>query len=257
VRRNIKALPPGLPGLSVDYRDSQAMTHLLEHPCDIAVMTPTPTTYDAQGYRQGFLEPVQNWLALHASSPQQQLLFVSSTRVYGDCQGGWVDETTPVAPIDAQGEIMAQAEQLLLESRHAVSVVRFSGIYGRQPARLLERLRRGEICAREPVRYGNRIHRQDCVGFLLHLISLEQRLPIYLGSDNAPVPQREVEEWLLLQLGVEISRELPPVTGPSRRCDNRALLASGYPLVFPDYQAGYTDMMTSISTPTPLGSAAT
>lgn len=257
VRRNVQALPPALPALSLDYCDAAQLTALQSLPLATLVLTLTPAGRDAAGYRRGFLEPVQNLLALFAQGPRREIIFVSSTRVYGNSDGGWVDELTPPAPSDAQGEIIAAAERLLLDSRHRVTVVRCAGIYGRQPARLLERLQRGEICAAQPPRYSNRIHRDDCVGFLLHLLSVPQWQPVYLASDGNPVAQREVEEWLLQALKVVVSRELPAVAGMNRRCSNRALLASGYRLQYPDFRSGYSAMITSTSMLTALGRAAT
>ena len=182
---------------------------------------------------------------------------MSSTRVYGDAGGDWVDENSPLHPADGQGEILAEAERLLLESPHRVTVVRFSGIYGRLPSRLLERIAQGDIVKREPLHYTNRIHRDDCVGFLLHLLDDPDRDRLYLASDNEPAPMYEVERWLAGRLGVESPRETvePPAT--NRRCNNARLRESGYALRYPDYRSGYSAMMTSTSMSAPFGSAAT
>jgi nucleoside-diphosphate-sugar epimerase len=257
VRRNISALPEQLPGRAIDYRDPAQLKQLVECPCDITVMTATPMGRDEQAYREGFLLPVQNLLQLWQEGPARQLIFVSSTRVYGDCDGAWIDETTALKPADAQARVMVEAESLLLESRHEVSIVRFSGIYGRIPSRLLERLARGEICAVEPQRFSNRIHRDDCIGFLNHLIELPARAPLYLASDSQPVLQREMEHWLMQAMGVSIEREMVTPAMVSRRCNNAGLLASGYQMLYPAYQSGYRDMIISTSMSTALGKAAT
>ena len=179
----------------MDYTDFRALSTLADHPADIALLTPTPGGRDADSYRRGYLAPVRNLLSLWQDAPAKTLLYVSSTRVYGDAGGDWVDESSPLNPADAQAEILCEAEALLLASHHRACVVRFSGIYGRWPSRLVDRIRRGEIVRRSPPHYSNRIHRDDCVGFLLHLIDLEERLPVYLGSDNKPALSFEVESW--------------------------------------------------------------
>lgn len=248
MRRHPAALPADLPSLALDYSDLASMTQLAAHPADITLLTPTPPGRDVEGYRAGYLQPVLNLLEHWQALPPQSLIYVSSTRVYGDAGGAWVDEDTPLAPADGQAEILVEAEQRLLDSHHDVSIVRFSGIYGRSPSRLLERIRGGEIVSPEPPHYSNRIHRDDCVGFLLHLIHLKQRAPVYLASDDRPSLSHEVESWLAAELGVASPRETAKPPGASRRCRNTALRASGYQLQYPDYRAGYSAMLWQAAT---------
>ena len=261
VRRNIDALPPDIPSQSIDYADVGALSALAEHPAETAIFTPTPSGRDPDSYRRGYLEPVSNLLSVWQDAPPRSLLYVSSTRVYGNQSGAWVDEETPVNPADPQAEILCRAEELLLKSHHRVSVIRFSGIYGRWPSRLIERIRQGDIVRCSPPHFSNRIHRSDCVGFLLHLIALlereEQAGPLYLASDDEPALSYDVENWLARRLGVHHPREIvdPPVA--SRRCRNTKMKETGYRLEYPDFRAGYSAMISSTSMSAPFGSAAT
>ena len=257
VRRNIESLPEALPALSLDYSDPDAVVELARQPAGAVVFTPTPAGRGADGYRQGYLAPVLNLLNAWRDLPPRKLVYVSSTRVYGDQGGAWVDESTPLAPADEQAEILCEAEARLLESHHQVCVVRFSGIYGRLPSRLLERIARGEIVRAEPPHFSNRIHREDCIGFLLHLLEQQAWSPVYLASDDAPTLSHEVESWLAEKLGVESPRESVAPPSASRRCSNRSMKETGFGLKYPDYRAGYSAIMTSTSMSAPLGSAAT
>jgi nucleoside-diphosphate-sugar epimerase len=243
LRRNIAALPANLPALSLDYGDPASLLQLADHPADITLLTPTPPARDVEGYRQGYLRPVENLLSLWQDLPPQRLIYVSSTRVYGDAGGAWVDEASPLAPADGQAEVLVAAEQALLDSHHKVAVVRFSGIYGRSPSRLLKRIQAGDIVTREPAHYSNRIHRDDCVGFLMHLVDREEWAPVYLASDDQPALSHEVESWLAAQLGVVDPRETVAPPAGSRRCRNALMRASGYALRYPDYRAGYGAML--------------
>jgi nucleoside-diphosphate-sugar epimerase len=173
--------------------------------------------------------------------------------VYGDHNGAWVDEDSSLRPEGYAGESIAAAERLLLDSPFAVSLVRFAGIYGRAPSYLLQRIQAGGMCRPMPVRYGNRIHRDDCVGFLLHLLQMyargERLERIYLGVDDAPVSQFEVESWLARRLGIIANPEPQPGVEPrnrraaNKRCSNRRLHASGYQLQYPDFQRGYESLL--------------
>ena len=260
VRRNIDALPQDIPSQSIDYTDVSALSALSEHPAETAVFTPTPPGRDPDSYRRGYLEPVRNLLSIWQDVPPRELFYVSSTRVYGDQGGAWVDEETPVSPADTQAEILCRAEELLLESHHSVSVIRFSGIYGRLPSRLLQRIRRGDIVRRSPPHFSNRIHRDDCIGFLLHLLQEQRRpgrLPLYLASDDEPTLSWEVESWLAGRLGVNQPREAIDPPSASRRCRNARMKETGYQLQYPDFRAGYSAMISSTSMSAPLGNAAT
>jgi nucleoside-diphosphate-sugar epimerase len=257
LRRHVSALPQELPALAVDYTDPASLVQLAGRQADITLLTPTPPGRDVESYRLGYLAPVQNLLELWCDGPAMDLVYVSSSRVYGDAGGEWVDENSPLQPADGQAEVLAEAERLLLDSPHRVSVVRFSGIYGRLPSRLLERIKRGQIVKRSPARYSNRIHREDSIGFLLHLLDRSDRERLYLASDDSPALQYDVESWLAARLGVEQTTEsVEPVAG-NRRCSNARMRETGYRLLFPEYRAGYNTMITSTSMSAPLGSAAT
>jgi nucleoside-diphosphate-sugar epimerase len=250
LRRDIAKLPTDLPGLSLDY-SSDHMSCLRDWDGDIAVITPTPAAMSEQGYQSGYLAPVQQFIAACGNRPRQ-VLFVSSTRVYGDQDGAWVDEKTSPRPSGYAGEIILQAEKSLRDSCHQVVVARPGGIYGRWPSRLLQRIERGELRDRLPQQYGNRIHRDDCVGMLWHLLqgmlAGEKLEPGYLLVDDAPVSQWEVEQWLAQQLQVSEKSSAgvgQPGTGGSKRCRNHRLHRSGYKLIYPDYRAGYGAMLAN------------
>jgi nucleoside-diphosphate-sugar epimerase len=99
---------------------------------------------------------------LHALPRSTKFIYVSSTGVYGDADGDWVDETTTPAPNDESGRIVLEAEQLLRREWPEAIVLRFAGIYG--PGRLLgrmEALRRGEPIAADPENWLNLAQVED------------------------------------------------------------------------------------------------
>jgi dTDP-4-dehydrorhamnose reductase len=156
-----------------------------------------------------------------------------------------VDEESPLAQEGYAAKAIIEAEEMLQNSRHSSCIVRFAGIYGDPEGRLITRLGRGEVCARTPLKYSNRIHRDDCAGFIVHLLALghSDRLSVYIGVDSQPVPGYEVEQWLAWKINPDaILTEMDSVSMRSlghKRCSNRRLLASGYRLQYVGYQAGY------------------
>lgn len=219
---------------------------------DIVLTSFTPTSMDLEGYRRGFSDAATNVLQGLGSHRPQHLLMISSTRVYAEREGGWVDEYSPLSTEDKRATAIIDAEQQTLHSGLSASVVRFGGIYGDPHGRLLTRIGAGQITPAQPARYTNRIHRDDCAGFLLHLMRLaikgEFPASIYNGVDNNPAPAHEVESWIATRLGVDPANAVAPARQPThhKRCRNALLHASGYELRYPDYKAGYAAVCSEV-----------
>lgn len=180
--------------------------------------------------------------------------YLSATSVYGDTQGGWVEEDAPTDPPTARGRRRLAAEQEWLGEweRHGVPVhvFRLSGIYG--PGRnaiadvLAGRARRifkeGQVFSR--------IHVADIVRTLLASMAQPNPGSVYNVADNLPAPAWEVVEYACHLLGVAPpplvaleEAELSPMARSfyeaSRRVSSRKIREElGVTLRFPDYRKG-------------------
>ena len=249
VRRDPSQLPAGFRRCAADYTLPGGLDIAGSLRPDYVVASFNPSDSTVDGYRRGFTLAAQNLLEGLGEHRPTAILMASSTRVFAERDGGWVDETSPLSTDDPRALAIIAAEQLLRESPHRVSVVRFAGIYGATGGRLLRKVRRGELAHSETARYGNRIHRDDCAGFLVHLLERAEAgtelAPVYIGVDDLPAPQWQVERWLATRLGLPaVPASTPAPSGgfmPAghKRCSNRLLRASGYRLLYPDYRAGY------------------
>src|SRR5690606_38293756 len=128
--------------------------------------------HDEAGYRAAYVDGLRHvlaWLAQHGQRPRR-LLFVSSTGVYGQHAGEWVDEQSATQPSGFSGILMLEAERLALASGIPASVVRLSGLY--HPARpwLLQQVRSGLQVTAKPPMFSNRIHRDDAAALLASLL---------------------------------------------------------------------------------------
>lgn len=177
-------------------------------------------------------------------------IFVSSTSVYAQNAGEWVDENSATVPQAFNGRCLLQAEQLLYEHDASATVVRFSGIYGPGRSGLLQSVVQGKPVQYQPYYYTNRFHARDCVGLLAYLLA--RRLAgivlekCYLASDDAPVPMGELAIWLARQLGCAAPppKALDQISGAqNKRCRNDKIKALGYPLCYADYQQGYRELI--------------
>ena len=147
----------------------------------------------------------QNLLTVLRQTGQRprRLLFTSSTSVYGQQEGEWVDENSPAEADGFSGRCIRAGEELLWDSPWPSVAVRFGGIYGPGRTRLIDSVREGTATrpAGPPV-YTNRIHRDDCARALQHLLELPEAERLYVAVDDDPAPLDEVLGWLARQLGI-------------------------------------------------------
>ena len=138
-------------------------------------------------------------------------------------------------------------------NRFPTTGIYFSGIYGDSQGRLLSRIARGELVKKQPGFFSNRIHREDAGAFIAYLVLMDRDghakdglAPAYIGSDNQPALQYDVEQWLAEQLGVVPGGEgitAPRMSPGHKRCNNSLLRATGFELRYPDYRSGYAAVL--------------
>jgi nucleoside-diphosphate-sugar epimerase len=210
----------------------------------------SPDGRNEESYRDIYESGLNNLLnkfSLADSNPHW--IFVSSTSVYGQSQGEWVDEDSIAQPECAASQLIRQAEQKLMDLDAYNIVVRFSGIYGPGREYLLRMARQAPAIQQNPPYFTNRIHQQDCIGMLAFL--LERRLAgvameqCYLASDDDPAPIWEVMSWLAEQLKCQ-----PPTVKSidkhcvmNKRCNNQRLKALGYKFHYPGFKDGYLELI--------------
>jgi nucleoside-diphosphate-sugar epimerase len=209
----------------------------------------SPDDASAEAYRAAYVDGLRNLLACSAlrQPSLRRVLFASSTAVYGQCDGSWVDERSKTVPTSFHGERLLEAERLLGTSGVPHTIVRFAGIYGPGRQRLLTSVMEGTAVVSLEPSWTNRIHRDDCAGLLMHLMQLDSPDSLYLGVDNEPADMRLVLEWL-----ARTTQSRPPAVGEraqsrrrpgSKRCSNRRVSATGYQFAYPTFREGYAELI--------------
>ncbi|MDE2336493.1 MAG: SDR family oxidoreductase [Alphaproteobacteria bacterium] len=180
--------------------------------------------------------------------------YLSTTAVYGNQNGNWVDEETPPAPASKRGSQRLKAEEqwqsLFLHEGLPLHIFRLAGIYG--PGRsALDVVRAGSAhCIDKPGHMFNRIHVADIVQALM--ASMEKPRPgaIYNLADDTPSPSHEVIGFACNLIGAETpplvpfeSAEMAPIVRSfykdNKRVRNDALKNElGVQLLYPDYHSG-------------------
>lgn len=192
--------------------------------------------------------------------------YLSSTAVYGDHGGGWVDENTPPTPTGARGKARLLAEQgwqaVAARAGAPCHIFRLSGIYG--PGRApFDRLRSGQ--ARRIVKPGqvfSRVHVDDIAQALA--ASMAAPTPggaVWNLADDLPAPPQDVTAFAAELIGLDPPPEEPfdpaslsPMArsffDDSRRVSNaRVKRDLGLRLKHPDYRAGLQSILSAETAP--------
>lgn len=250
LRRNPNSLPRSIHGIAADLSDPNSLRDL-PGPFDVVFYTAGSSGHTDEAYRAAYVDGLRNVLdAIRAQNvPPKRVIFTSSTAVYAQTDGSWVDEASPTEPDGFSGKRMLEAEVVLRASGFETIAVRLGGIYGPGRTGLIDRVRRGEARReKDRVRYINLIHLDDIVGALMHLMKLEQPAPVYLCVDNAPQEYNALVEWIAVRIGVPP----PPFTDEpqtrgrtahNRRCSNQRLRNSGYAMRYPAAIDGYVSLL--------------
>lgn len=243
LRRDTRRLAPGIEPIGLDLnQDLPASTSLPD--VDWLVYAAAPDQRSESAYRRTYIDAVAR-LGRLLPRPPRRMVFVSSTAVYGQCRGEWVDEDSTTEPTGFNGRILLQAEQAVAESFEHTVIARCSGLYGPGGGYMMKKLRAGEVSVQQqPPAYTNRIHRQDAARAIAHLLDLPQVADRYLLSDTDPAPRHEVYRWLADHIGADAPAELccAPDSDQGKRVDSSRLRHTGFTFRYPDFRSGYQDI---------------
>jgi nucleoside-diphosphate-sugar epimerase len=211
---------------------------------DAVVFAPTPDARDEAAYRGVFLDGLRHLMEALPAAPGRTV-FVSSTAVYGEHAGEWVDESTPTDPPGFNGRVLVEAEEWLASRGLGGVALRLTGLYGPGRTQLLDRLREGKVSVpRGRSVFANRIHVDDAAAAIVHLLALDAPAPVYVGVDDTPLPVDELYDYLAGLLGAA-----PPPDGPAaagignKRMSNARLRESGFQCRWPDARMGYAALL--------------
>jgi nucleoside-diphosphate-sugar epimerase len=200
---------------------------------------------------------MKNFLAaIDRAALPQRIIYISTSGVYGDCNGEWVDEDHPVNPQTPRSQRRLAAEQALTQwgVQHDVATVilRVGGIYG--PGRLpLERLRQGmTILQRDIAPYSNRIHADDLARVCVAAAHAPHQHALYNVSDGHPTTMSDyfirVAEAARLPAPIEVdwqtaeqnlSAEMLSYLHEAKRLDNSRMLRElNVTLAYPTLEQG-------------------
>ena len=213
---------------------------------------------DAAAAREIYVDALSDVITHYGTreSPPDRLIYTSSTGVYGDHDGDWVDEETPLEPTTDKTEVLVEAERIAREeaAAHGIdgTVARFSGLYGPDRYRL-DRYLEGPVTAG----YLNMVHRVDAASAVAFLLTENcARDAVVLVTDDEPADKWAFADWLAEACGVpeppkqtkaerlaesDLSEAGRRRVLTSKRCSNDYLRDLGYECTYPTFREGYQD----------------
>ena len=189
--------------------------------------------------------------------------YLSTTGVYGDSKGEWVNENTSPNPQQERSIRRLSCEKQWLETQLPVQILRLPGIYG--PGRsAFESLLTGTAkMVDKPGQVFSRVHVDDIAGavlFLVNLYSKGKNPSVVNVADNLPTNNLEViafaakmaQKSLPSTVPFEVAKETMSAMALSfwqenRKVDNKLLCKTlGYPLIYPDFKSGLKNCFSKL-----------
>lgn len=226
---------------------------ILPKDLDLFVYCVSAHTFSQEAYHAHYVKGLKHCLDILCEQKIIHGFFVSSSGVYAQGDGQWVDENSATTPDTFSGQEMLMAEQALLSSSMPSTVVRLSGIYGPGRNRLINQAQKGGYADPEPALWTNRIHRDDCANVLEFLVEKalkgEALDKLYIASDDEPAPLHEVLEWMQQELDfIEDDGKLVQMNRKSnKRLSNQRLKNLGYKFTYPSFRKGYLPQIQGIN----------
>ena len=205
----------------------------------------TPDDYSESGYQDSYLAIAQHLATLASElTALQRMVFISSTGIYGQDNGEWIDkDTAPTTPTRAASQVIYEAEQVL-QSAFApqLSIIRPSGIYGKTRLMRLRQAEKGSAASIDAQHWSNRIMDSDLVHIIVKVLTIKHPEPLYIATDYAPVMTEDLMRWLSAQLGTDMPSVTHKDTVTGKRLHSNIPLAW---LVYPDWQVGYQEILST------------
>lgn len=254
LRRSPGDIAEGVTPLAADLLN-EGLADALPDGIERVAYTTGASGFTEAAYEAAYITGLRNLLdALRLRrAPVARIAFTSSTGVYGQRDGAWVDEDSPAEAAAFSGRTIRQGEQLLEASEFSTVSLRLGGIYGPGRTRLIESVRDGEAVITDgPPRYLNLNHRDDCAAAMAHLLFLENPAPVYLGTDGHPEDRAVILRWIAERLGVPApptvaDADAPRMRAGNKRCRSERLQATGFAFAYPSYREGYGPLIKGMA----------
>jgi nucleoside-diphosphate-sugar epimerase len=242
---------PGVEPLALDLANPGSVGQL-PGGVDAIVACQSASGDGADAYRRAYVDVTATLLAAARRSGRAiALLYTGSTGVFGQRDGGEVDELTSPAPSSPAAEVLVEAERQVLGAAGPelrAMVLRLSGLYGPGRTWPVDRVRSGQLSLGPgDAAWMNLLHRDDAVEAVRLALERGQGGRVYHATDREPVRRRDLVEWVARRLGIPVPRRpegssAPPL--PDRRIlAARTRAELGWEPRYPTFREGLAPLL--------------
>ncbi|HYE32821.1 MAG TPA: SDR family oxidoreductase [Methylomirabilota bacterium] len=218
---------------------------------DVVVNLVSSSGGGPEDYHRIYVDGTRN--LLHAlPTSVSRFVQASSTSVYAQDDGEWVDEDSPTSPEAATGQALVAMEQMVRNHFKGI-VLRISGIYGPGRGHLFKQFVAGQArITGKPERHLNMVHRDDIVTAFQSAVHGKGSGNLYNITDDEPVRQTDFYHWLAAQLNKPIPprdpSESPRKRGVTDKCvsNRKARHELGWTLRYPTFREGFAEPLNEI-----------
>ena len=206
-----------------------------------------------EGYEESYFKGQVSAVEWLRKSSARSYLFTSSTSVYPQSGGIWVDENASNEGCSNRAKVLLKAENVSFPMTGCLAssyILRLAGIYGPDRHVLINKMRNGESYDGNRDRILNLIHRDDAVEAILSCFMLSNGNSggIYNITDGTASTRGEITDWLSDKLGLERPEYLENDSGdtPNRKISNKKVLNEiDWKPNFPSYREGYEEILSN------------
>ncbi|SUO95901.1 NAD-dependent epimerase/dehydratase family protein [Suttonella ornithocola] len=212
----------------------------------IVIVSPDKPT--PEGYTQTYLAIAKQLSAYHKQLKNlEHLIFISSTSVYGQNKGEWVDEETlPLRPTKENSQILLQAERTFTAAfQNKVTIIRPSEIYGMERLYRIQQIQKNNHFSSMEEKWTNRIMDKDLINIIIQVLLSPHPKALYLATDYQPVTNLQLTKWLCHRLKYPTPEFFKNhITSSGKRVHSNIPLAW---LQYPDWKKGYKEILDKLS----------
>ncbi len=236
----------------LDITDSASVSAALQNlpPMDTIVFAVGMDRSRYSDIREVYVKGLQHFFDAW-KHPVNHVIYISSTGVFGNFEGQWIDESAVTVPSREGGKACLEAEQLIAAHTNNWTVLRMAGLYGgvRVPTRQL--VKQKDWAKLSPEGYLNLIHQTDAVNAIRATAEKRPMGEIILCSDGHPPLRRDYYQYIAdqFQLGQIPWPKEPKVdantrSANSKRIGNHKMLERlELKLVHPDFKSGLAEIL--------------
>jgi nucleoside-diphosphate-sugar epimerase len=242
----------GFDALAVDLATPSAVRDVRGGGYDAIVAMQSAAGRDESDYARAYLHATGNVLESEYAV-DVPFVYVSSTGVFGQTDGSWVDESTRPQPADGTSRILLAAEHLVLDrTRHRAKpcIVRCSGLYGPGRTGTIDRIRSGALAwGSGDTTWMNFSHRDDAAATVIAALDRGTPGAVYHASDALPMTRHDVVAWIAGRLGIDPPRRDGNGSVEARRGAHRRVSAEAtrhalrIALAYPSFREGMDSLI--------------